>query len=67
MKNLFNYLFNRWTKWELDEEDVPYTCSVYNSPILGGGIIKESTVYFDIYVRENKYNGIKQYRKVRKR
>jgi hypothetical protein len=63
---LFNRIFNRWTKWELDKADVPYIRTTYNPVAYGGNAIDERKVYFDVYVKTNKYNGIKKYKKVEK-
>ena len=67
--NNYNYsilerLFFRWTKWEIYKSDVPYIQSTYDSPILGGSKIHEDRVIVDIYVRTNKFNGLKKYKRV---
>lgn len=65
--NLFDRLFNRWTKWELHEENVPQIQVTYNSPILGSEVVHKGHVIVDVYVRENKFNGLKKYKKVVKK
>lgn len=66
-RDLFDRFFNRWTKWELHEENLPYIQTTYCSPLLGHYKTGESNVLVDIYVRTNKFNGLKQYKKVVKR
>lgn len=64
MKNIFDRIFNRWTKWEIYQEDQPYIETTHASPILGSYVISTKKVRVDVYCRENKYTGIKQYKKV---
>ncbi len=63
----FDFIFRRWTKWQLSESDLPYTSVTYNSPLLGSQEIGKSHVLVDIYVKENKFTGLKKYKKVVKR
>ena len=50
LDRVFDRIFNRWTKWELDQSDVPYTKQI-SSPI--GIVYHECKVYCDIYVKTN--------------
>lgn len=50
-RDLYDRLFNRWTKWEIHEENLP----------------GRSHVLVDIYVKTHKFNGLKKYKKVVKR
>jgi hypothetical protein len=60
-----DYFFNRWTKWEIYKSDIPYKKATYASPILGSYQIgREKSVMVDIYVKENKFTGIKKYKQV---
>lgn len=65
--SLLDRLFNRWTKWELYEEDVPYKKETYCSPLLGNYKIHEAKVIMDIYVKTNKFTGIQKFKKVVKK
>ena len=60
----FERIFNRWTRWELYKENQPYTQVTYCSPILGNYEIGKDDVIVDIYCRENKFNGMKKYKRV---
>ncbi len=65
MRKVFQYLFCRWTRWTVYKADVSYIQPLYNfSPALGGKEIAQDRVLVDIYHRENKYNGLKQYKRV---
>ncbi len=65
MKGVINFLFFRWTKYEVYKADVPYIQDQFNySPALGGQKISEDRVLVDIYVSENKFNGLKRYKRV---
>ena len=66
--HIFNYLFNRWSKWEIHEENLPYLKPVFNfAPELGGQKIGDSPVLVDTYVKTNNFTGLKKYKKVVKR
>jgi hypothetical protein len=64
---LFDRLFNRWTKWELSEENLEYTQVTYESPLYGTAEIGRGKVLVDVYVKENKFTGLKKYKRVKKR
>lgn len=68
MKRLFNFLFNRWTKWEVYQKDHPFTVTTMSNPLQGPQhpIHVATFVMHDIYVKTNKYTGIKKYKNVRK-
>jgi hypothetical protein len=63
---LIERIFNRWTKWEIYSEDVPYTVRIFTSPIFGSREISKYDVLFDIYCKTNKFTGIKKYKNVKK-
>lgn len=56
----FERIFNRWTKWELYKQDLPYKQVTYCSPLLGSYVIGEYSVLVDIYCKTNKFNGLKK-------
>ena len=60
--NVFDRLFNRWTKWEIYKSDQPYISSQRSS--LTGEIVNEDRVMVDIYEKTNKFNGLKKYKRV---
>jgi len=62
MKKLFNRIFCRWTKWEIYKLDLPYTQTSFNSVTQWES--KPIKVLVDIYVKENKYTGLKKYKKI---
>jgi hypothetical protein len=62
--SVWERLFCRWTKWELHKSDVSYIQATYQSPILGNEKIGEDRVLVDIYVRTNKFSGLKKYKRV---
>lgn len=62
MKKLINFLFFRWGKWEIYEENKQYFKKEVNN--ITGWESASTKVLVDIYVRENKYTGLKQYKKV---
>lgn len=62
MKNIFNRIFCRWTKWELYESDLPYKRTETN--LLTGLESNTTNVIIDIYEKTNKYNGLKKYKKI---
>jgi hypothetical protein len=66
-RDLYDRLFNRWTKWEIHEENLPYIQTTYCSPLLGHYETGRSSVLVDIYVRTHKFNGLKEYKKIVKR
>lgn len=55
--NLYHRIFRRWTKWELHEENVRMVK-------VWGAFIYPGHVLADIYVKTNKYNGLKKYKTV---
>lgn len=59
-RDLYDRLFNRWTKWEIHEENLPYIQITYYET-------GRSHVLVDIYVKTHKFNGLKKYKKVVKR
>ena len=62
LNNIYNRIFNRWTKWEIYKEDIPYIRTQYN-PITGWQS-GEDRVLVDIYVKTNNYTGLKKYKRV---
>ena len=64
-KNIFNRIFNRWTKWELYEANKSYEKSWFN-PMLGYES-KPVHVIVDVYVKINKFTGLRKYKKVEKK
>ena len=60
----FERIFNRWTKWELYKSDEPYIKVTYCSPLLGNYEINRDNVLIDIYVKTNKFTGLKKYKRV---
>ena len=65
IKNLYNRIFNRWTKWELYEANKRYEKWFIN-PMLGYQSPRV-WVTVDVYVKTNKYTGLKKYKKVEKK
>jgi hypothetical protein len=61
----FDFLFNRWTKWEIHEENLPYIKTEINPTT--GWESGHTRVIVDIYVKENKFTGLKKYKKVIKK
>lgn len=59
----YDRIFNRWTKWEIHKEDIPYIATTYS---ISGLPMHEDRVFCDIYVKTNKYNGLKKYKRVEK-
>lgn len=61
----FERIFNRWTKWEIYKENVQM---VKRTTIVGLESFDwhghESPVIVDIYVKTNKFNGLKKYKQV---
>lgn len=68
IKNLYNRLFNRWSKWELYDSDHPYTVTTMSNPLCGPVYPTHVAmgVKFDIYEKTNRFTGLKKYKKVRK-
>lgn len=60
----FEWMFNRWTRWELHKENQPYIQVTYCSPILGNYETNRDRVLVDIYCKENKFTGLKKYKRV---
>lgn len=60
----FGFFFKRWSKWELYKTNEPYTQVTYCSPILGNYEINRDKVLVDVYVKTNKFNGLKKYKRV---
>lgn len=67
MLKIFNYLFNRWTKWILYKENQIYIKEIYSSPVLGSYLISKNNVIVDIYYKENKFTSIKKYKTIEKK
>ena len=61
MKALIERIFNRWTKWELYKENVKYVCCEYSLI----NTDKYYYVYFNIYVKTNKFNGKQKFKKIK--
>lgn len=64
LKNIYNRIFNRWTKWEVHESDMIYT-KVTTNPILNYSF--STQVCVDIMKKRNKYTGMVKYKKVEKK
>lgn len=64
MKNIFDRVFNRWSRWEIYKSDIPYIKTTYCSPLLGNYKLNEDKVLVDIYCSVNKFNGLKRYKRV---
>lgn len=62
IKNIINFLFCRWTKWGIYREDLLYDM-VKANPITGWESSSER-VLVDVYVKTNKYSGLKKYKQV---
>lgn len=62
ISKIYNRIFNRWTKWEIYKEDVPYIRTQYNA--ITGWQSGEDRVLVDIYVKTNNYTGLKKYKRV---
>jgi len=54
MKNLINFIFFRWSKWEVYIPNITETV----------GLFPEKKVVVDIYVKTNIYTGLKKYKRV---
>ena len=64
MCRFFEWMFNRWTRWELYKENQPYIRVTYCSPLLGNYETNRDSVLVDIYCKENKFTGMKKYKRV---
>lgn len=64
--SFFERLFSRWSKWELDKENIKMRYQEFNSPILGSRKINEYIVLVDRYVSTNKFTGLKRYKEIEK-
>lgn len=62
IKDIFDRVFNRWTKWEIYKSELPYLKTQTN--LLTGEESKPVSVIVDIYEKTNKFTGIKKYKKV---
>lgn len=62
--NFFERIFNRWTKWELYQEDKSYYKVTYSSVIMGNYEIDRVKILVDIYSKTNKFTGLKKYKKI---
>lgn len=67
MKLFFERIFSRWTAWEIHETNLPQIEETFASPILGSYLISRRHVIVDVYVKTNKFNGLKKYKKVIKK
>ena len=63
MRKIFDWLFNRWTKWELIASDLHYTKTTSNPMI---GYYNKCSVLVDRMMRTNKFNGKIEYKLIEK-
>ncbi len=56
----------RWSKWFLEQKDVPQIKNIYASPMLGSYLISSNRVIVDIYKKTNLRTGIVKYKKIEK-
>jgi hypothetical protein len=61
---VFEWMFNRWTRWELYKENQLYIQVTCCSPLLGNYETNRDSVLVDIYCKENKFTGMKKYKRV---
>ena len=61
---LYDRIFNRWSKWELIQSNVPQIKDVRNSPLLGSVLISRTRVFVNIYMKTNNYTGNVKTKKV---
>lgn len=54
MEKLLDFLFNRWGKWELVAENVPYIKTVLETQFHGEIGITPKSVIVDIYQKKHK-------------
>jgi len=57
---MLDRIFNRWTKWELVEENKQVT----HNQVMWDGTAFERHTIVDVYKRTNKYNGLAKYKTI---
>ena len=60
MKNLYNRIFNRWTKWEVHEENKHYHRTEVNN--ITGYRSEPMSVICDVMKKTNNYTGMIKYK-----